>query len=264
MHSPCLGGRGLQEDGPDQGEHSFAHARFFDFSGNRSLLRQRVLLFQGMAPHETNRLGAISFARGKKCGRAVGLYYIQAPKVSCIFSGGSHKPFTDYGVAACNLIRMLQAQDMLYADALSETNKVPLGSKNAFAALELCYYMQCMRKQLALQKWHRQQLTEVRRLWRRLPRLELWRGQYMQKLPRHRYFVVDGPNRMAKTGSAPTTVREGGLYHTAGGKRTAALREVNGLHAGIAGGQAAGQVEAGMCGHVSGRGGGGRTVLGRV
>lgn len=155
MHSPCLGGRGLQEDGPDQGEHSFAHARFFDFSGNRSLLRQRVLLFQGMAPHETNRLGAISFARGKKCGRAVGLYYIQAPKVSCIFSGGSHKPFTDYGVAACNLIRMLQAQDMLYADALSETNKVPLGSKNAFAALELCYYMQCMRKQPALQEWHR-------------------------------------------------------------------------------------------------------------
>ena len=103
----------------------------------------------------------------------------------------------------------------------------------------------------------------MRRPWRRLPRLELWRGQYKQKLSRHRFFVVDGPNRMAKTGYAPAMCRECGLFHTAGGTRTAALREVNG-HAGTAGGQAAGQVEAGMGGHVSGRGGGGRSVFGRV
>ena len=127
----------------------------FDFSGNRSLLRQRVLLFQGTAPHETNRMGALSFSSGNKCGRALAMYYLQAPKVSCIFSGGSHKPFTDYGVAACNIIRMLEAQEMLYADALSEMNKVPLASNSDFKALELCYNMQCMRKQPALQEWHR-------------------------------------------------------------------------------------------------------------
>ena len=103
----------------------------------------------------------------------------------------------------------------------------------------------------------------MRRPWRRLPRLELWRGQYKQTLSRYRFFVLDGPNRMAKTEYARALCREGGLLNTAGGTRTAALREGNG-HAGTAGGQAAGQVEAGMGGHVSGRGGGGRTVLGRV
>ena len=83
------------------------------------------------------------------------MYYLQAPKVSCIFSGGSHKPFTDYDVAACNIIRMLEAKKMLYADALSEMNKVPLAINSDFKALELCYNMQCMRKQPALQEWHR-------------------------------------------------------------------------------------------------------------
>jgi len=199
----------------------------FDF-GKKVKIQIQSLLFEGTLRHVSDSIGALSFSRSRN--RSAGLYYLQAPKVSSMFSGGSHEPFSDYGVASGNIFQMLQGHKLLYADARVEMTKVPLGIVRNLEALERWYREQCMQKQISFQAWHRQQLTDVRRPWRHLPLVELWREQYKHTQSRYKFLVLDGPSRMGKTEYARALCREGGLLelNMAGGAQ-ADLREFDPL-----------------------------------
>lgn len=203
-----------------------AHA-VFDFTRKVKLNLGRFSFREGL-PHVTEGMGPIAFARGRN--RTAALYYLQAPKVSCIFQGGSHVPFEDYGVQPHNIFMLAQSNKMLFQDARRELAKIPLGIARNIEHLERWHRERCAEKQREYQEWHQRQLQHERRPWRRLPLVEVWLLQYRQSLSRYRFLVLDGPSRMGKTQYARALCREGGVLelNMAGGAQ-ADLREFDPL-----------------------------------
>lgn len=203
-----------------------AHA-VFDFSKKVKMHLTRCS-FKNTSPHISEGMGAIAFSRGRN--RAAALYYLQAPKVSCVFQGGSHVPFEDYGVQPFHIFMMAQSNKMLFQDARRELAKIPLGIAKNIEHLERWHRERCAEKQQEYQEWHQRQLQHEQRPWRRVPLVEVWLLQYRQSLSRYRFLVLDGPSRMGKTQYARALCREGGVLelNMAGGAQ-ADLREFDPL-----------------------------------
>lgn len=173
------------------------HAHAFCKLTRKAKLPRRVLEFMGSTPHFSDALACPSFGRSRNL--AAGLYYLQAPKVCSVFSGGSQMPHEDYGVTARMVLTMVQSNKMAYNVARSELSKIPCGIVNNLQCLERWYRERCDAKLEELTRWHRSLLTAEQRPWRDLPLVEVWLQQYRTPQPRFKFLVLDGPSRMGKT-----------------------------------------------------------------
>ena len=137
------------------------------------------------------------------------MYYLQAPKIGVLWSGGSLSPFRDYMVQGEWIMNLIQAGKMSYEQARVEL----IRSAKNLTRLSPC-----------LDKWHHetkrlrlgQQIQEVqtrlaaRRLpFRTIPAVSAWLDSMQQEQPRHKFLVLNGASGLGKTQYATSLVGPG-------------------------------------------------------
>ena len=173
------------------------HAHAFCKLKGKCKIPKAMFEFMGSPAHFSDALASAAFVRSRNL--AAGLYYLQAPKVCSVFSGGSQVPHQDYGVTAKMVLMMVQGNKMDYSAARAELAKIPVGIVSNLQCLERWYRERCDAKLEELTLWHRKLLAAEQRPWRQVPLVNVWLEQYRAPQARFKFLVLDGPSRMGKT-----------------------------------------------------------------
>jgi hypothetical protein len=160
------------------------------------------LVFRGSTPvpSKMTSLGAVDGKRRRSAD--AGFYYVQAPKVGKVASGGTQQPFLDYAVNPLWVSTLCEGDKMLYRDARLAMARAPVNIRNNLANLDKWYQERCAAQMQECLRWHRLHLATLQKPWKRYALVDLWLSQYVSPAPRFRFLVIDGPSLLGKTAFA--------------------------------------------------------------
>ena len=180
----------------DSGEvRVHAHA-FFRADGKLRVRNLDELALLGSRPSKSQCVGTAGH-KGRLSNE--GLYYVQAPKLGRVASGGNVLPFQDYLVKGEWVLNLLQQQKLDLNCARAELVKV---GKNLSRLLQCVDKWQQEHENARLQgRIHDvvAKLNAERKPFRRVPEVEEWLAQYTEDRMTYRFLVLEGSSGLGKS-----------------------------------------------------------------
>ncbi len=167
-----------------------------------------LFAFQDSLPVKAG-LYSSSAGAGVRTGNNAGMYYVQAPKIGQVYSGGSLSPFQDYLVSGEWIMNLVQGGKLTYHDARQELIKT---------AKNLCRLLPCLdrwwqeRSRLSLQAEMAKVQAAIhtsRRPFKVLPVVEAWIRSHDDIKMRYQFLVLVGGSGLGKTQFAKGLVSVG-------------------------------------------------------
>ena len=170
---------------------------FMKFRNKMTIRKGEALSFMGTVPFRS--ITPAGSEVRKWAGGAAAMYYVTAPKVGSIWSGGTVLPYKDFHVAGEWVMQLVQQGKITYMAARSELVK---GAKNLQRLLpDLDRWWSEMRKEDIDTRRERilRKLRPMQRPFRRIAAVQEWMKCFEEDRLRYPFLVLTGPSQTGKT-----------------------------------------------------------------
>ena len=185
------------------------HAHMF-LSGDATklkLCRAEQAAFKGVNPHKSHRVAALN---NRACSGFAGCYYLLAPKIGSLRTGGNVSAYKDFGVSPEWITNLVQGEKMEFCDARAEMTRCGKGYQRRMAELKAWEHgkkeLKLQEHIVAEQAYHRAHNLAFRAF----PEISAWFARNTKPhMRRKEILVVEGPSGLGKTEYIKALVGEG-------------------------------------------------------
>ena len=157
----------------------------------------KVLAFEDASPHLAGIVGGLPLAKARN--NWAGYFYCVVKKFGSVFQHGPRRPFKDFLVSAQWVVALLQSKKISakYAkELILQTCHNVTRYLKEMEVLEALERQSLVERTLAEAHAH---LSTVRKRFKTIPAVQIWKAQYSSHDFRYKFLVLDGPSRMGKT-----------------------------------------------------------------